>query len=81
MKTVMSDRSDFPRCLPLILFPQPAEAFSTHELHLDDVTLTTSDTDDIRPVILTDNVEELIVDDLHHSPLPPTVKVIERRGR
>jgi len=32
-------------------------------------------------VILTDAVEELTVDNLHHSPLPPTAKLIERRRR
>ncbi len=50
-------------------------------LRLDDVTLETSDSRDSRPVILTDNVEELTVDNLHHSPLPPTAKAIERRKR
>jgi hypothetical protein len=50
-------------------------------LHLDEATLETGDPDDARSVVLTDNVEQLIVDDLRHSPLPPTVKAIERRSQ
>jgi hypothetical protein len=49
-------------------------------LHLDDVTLQTSNVEDSRPVILTDNVDEVVVEDLNHSPLPPTVKAIQRRS-
>jgi polygalacturonase len=48
-------------------------------LHIDDVTLETNDSQDSRPVILTDNVEELTVDNWHHSPLPPTATAIECR--
>lgn len=51
-----------------------------HRLHLDKVTLEKGNSDDARPVILTDSVEQLIVGDLHHSPLPPTAKAIQRRN-
>lgn len=51
------------------------------QLRLEDVTLRTTDPDDTRPVILADNVEDLIVDDLNYSPVPPGVKAIERRTR
>jgi hypothetical protein len=48
-------------------------------LQLDEVTFKTSDAKDARPVILMDSVEQLDVDELHHSALPPTAKAIERR--
>jgi hypothetical protein len=47
---------------------------------LDGVTLRTTDTDDARPVILVDDVEQLTLDELRHSPLPPGARVVERRG-
>jgi hypothetical protein len=50
-------------------------------LQMNDITLTTVDGDDVRPVILVDNVEQLVVDDLHHSPLPPNVTAIEQLRR
>ena len=40
-------------------------------LHLDRVTLETSNSDDVRPMILTDNVEQLIMDDGHGSSKKP----------
>ena len=49
-------------------------------LHLDGATLETTDGDDTRPVILTDDVSKLTVENLNHSPLPPRVKAIEIRG-
>ncbi|MFO7907609.1 MAG: hypothetical protein R6U98_33485 [Pirellulaceae bacterium] len=49
------------------------------QLRLDGVTFETSDAKDARPVILLENVEQLILDALVHSPLPLTAKVLERR--
>ncbi|MCH5376071.1 MAG: hypothetical protein JJ992_19040, partial [Planctomycetes bacterium] len=49
-------------------------------LELDGVTLNTTDADDARPVVLTDGVQQLRVEDLHHSPLPSGSEVIQRRG-
>ncbi len=54
---------------------------SIRRLHLHDITLETSDPNESRPAILTDEVERLIVDNSHHSLLPPTVKAIESRSR
>ena len=50
-------------------------------LHLDRVTLKTSDQKDARPVILAEDVRELTVDDLSHSPLPSDAKAVARRSR
>ncbi len=48
-------------------------------LELNGVRLETTARDDDRPVILVDNVEQLKVDDLRHSPLPAGAQEIERR--
>jgi hypothetical protein len=50
-------------------------------LQLDDLRLSTTDTQDARPVILADDVRELRVENLHHSPLPPSARAIQTRDR
>jgi hypothetical protein len=55
-------------------------ARNVEQLHLDRVTLRTNDEDDARPVILTDGVRQLTVDDLEHTPLPAGAQAIERRS-
>ena len=55
-------------------------ARNVEHLHLDRVTLKTNDEDDARPVILTDGVRQLTVDDLEHSPSPAGAQAIERRS-
>ena len=40
-------------------------------MRVDGVTFNTTDAQDARPVILADDVRELRVENLHHSPLPP----------
>ncbi len=50
-------------------------------MHLGDLTLNTTDAQDERPVILTDDVRELRVENLHHSPLPPGTHAIQQRSR
>ena len=48
-------------------------------LTLDRLTLETTDREDRRPVILTDAVQELTVNDLEHSESPTGVKTIQQR--
>jgi hypothetical protein len=50
-------------------------------MHISDLTLRTSDAQDARPVIPTDDVRELRVENLHHSQLPPGTHVIQQRSR
>ena len=51
------------------------------QMRLDRVTLRTSDSEDRRPVVLTEDVGQLTVDDLDHSPLPAGVQAIKRLNR
>lgn len=49
-------------------------------LQIDNLKLSTTDAQDARPVILTDDVPELKLEDLHHSRLPAGTQAIQRRS-
>jgi len=56
-------------------------ARNVQQLRVSDVSFRTADTVDARPVILADNVKQLTVEGLQHSPLLPTTRTIQRHGQ